>query len=132
MKATIEKPMNNGKNLSGDKELIQAWSFVVPTRNGIVEPVVVRWWESRRADGSGRVYCSVWISGRDVNAAGHGYAGGYGYHKQSTALQSAIESAGFRLSEPIYGAGRPAMREAGEAICRALGYTGHPYIVTHG
>ena len=51
--------------------------------------------------------------------SGHGKAGGYGYHKESAALQEAIESAGIKLRSPIDGAGDSAVRGAMEAINRA-------------
>ncbi len=130
MKAKIINPQENGKNLSNKKELVSGWSFVVNTRKGIREPVKVRWYMARAAHAS-RVYCSIWISGNGIFAAGNGWAGGGGYCKISAAMEEAIASAGIKLSEEIGGVGESAMRDAGEAIVKALGFTGTPYLVRH-
>lgn len=65
-------------------------------------------------------YCCLWIHGPGEHGSGAGKAGGYGYHKESAALQEAIGRAGIRLSEPIDGRGDSAMDDALEAIARAV------------
>lgn len=138
MKATFKAPRLAGKNLSGDKELVRALSVVAKTRRGLREAVTVRWWMGRRADGAGKVYCTIWTHGDGFDAAGHGSASGFGYHKASAALDSAIRAAGIELSERrgiarhIDGAGDGACEEAVEAIARAMGYTGELAIIRHG
>lgn len=52
--------------------------------------------------------------------SGSGRAGGYGYHRQSAAAESAFARAGVKLSEAIGGRGDQAIREAVEAAGKAL------------
>ena len=66
-----------------------------------------------------RAYCCLWVHGDSVYGSGAGYAGGYGYHKESAALDSAISDAGIELSENISGVGDGAMRDALVAIAKA-------------
>lgn len=63
--------------------------------------------------------CS-WNNARDLWRNGSGSAGGYGYHRASAATAEAIYNAGIELSEDINGRGTCAMREAVEAIARAM------------
>lgn len=63
--------------------------------------------------------CS-WDKAQDLWRNGSGSAGGYGYHRASAAAEEAIENAGIELSETIGGRGDNAMREAVEAIARAI------------
>lgn len=73
-----------------------------------------------------RAYCCIWINGNcawgggDYWRVGSGTAGGYGYHRASAAAQEAIFNAGIDLSEDINGRGDQAIREAVEAIARAM------------
>lgn len=61
-----------------------------------------------RSSRSSVVYCSVWLSNsgavyametgaESIDASGRGDAGGWGYHKQSAALGSALSAAGVEL-----------------------------------
>lgn len=87
------------------------------------EPVTVRWFQSPRADGMARLYCTIWTNARGKpEASGHGYASGCGYHKASAALSEAIRSAGITLALPIDGRGDSVMEDALLAIARALGF----------
>lgn len=52
--------------------------------------------------------------------SGSGRAGGYGYHRQSAAAESALSRAGVELSEAIGGRGDQAIRDAVEAVGKAL------------
>jgi len=131
MKAQIIKSQENGRNYGSEKETIGTMSAVVNTREGMKEAVTVRFYMARRSDGASLVYCSIWIMGKGLYASGTGKAGGYGYHKRSAALQYALDSAGVTLSEPIDGRGDSSMRDALEAVCRALGYSGQVLIVEH-
>ena len=65
-------------------------------------------------------YAAVWINGDAIHASGTGKAGGYGYCKESAALAEALERAGVELSENIAGRGQGAMREAVEAVAKAV------------
>jgi hypothetical protein len=72
-----------------------------------------------------KAYCCIWIASGpkfDNYTQGSGSAGGYGYHRPSAAAGEAIRNAGFGLSEDINGRGDEAIREAVQAIARAVGY----------
>lgn len=52
------------------------------------------------------VHCALWVRSPEFNGletTGRGQAGGYGYHKQSAAVGSAISSAGIELWGSPYG-----------------------------
>ncbi len=82
-------------------------------------------------------YACIWINcpARAASDAlshygrGTGKAGGYGYHKPSAALAEAIRDAGISLDQSISGVGDSAMREACEAIARAV--SGKRKLITH-
>lgn len=101
-----------------------ATATVVAFREGkFYEPVIVRWFQSPRADGMARLYCTIWANAHGKpEASGHGYASGCGYHKPSAALAEACESAGIKLAQPIDGRGDGVMDDALLAIGRALGF----------
>jgi len=100
--------------------------IVVSKHNGqYVEPITVRVWQNKGAE---RVYASIWVSHTTL-CAGTGFAGGYGYDKTSAAIGRAIKSAGIRikssetgLDADIGGRGDSAIRDALEAIAKALHY----------
>lgn len=136
-----EKDVENGRNYSDKKEQINEKRVVVfnPAKrkpesayasdSGFSEPITARWWMGR-SPASSVVYCSIWIStlsGRYL--AGHGSAGGGGYHKESAALEEAISSAGIKLAGHIGGCGDSAMEHALRAIARAAGYENLPFAV---
>lgn len=76
------------------------------------------YWPGR--DGASNCYACVWIWGGDSHGHGGGKAGGYGYHKESAALESALHNAGVYLSENIGGRGDSAIRDALTAVARAV------------
>ena len=110
----------NGKNLSRQKEMVSAMSAVAVINGKMREVVVARWYMARKSDGASPVYASIWTYGAGFDISGHGRATGYGYHKASAALSTALESAGIVLSERIDGLGDGAIRRALEAIARAI------------
>lgn len=69
---------------------------------------------------STRVYCCVWIFLTEQNIYLHagGYAGGYGYHKQSAALEDALHKLGFVFAAGFGGCGDSAEIHALEAILK--------------
>lgn len=122
MKATLPKESTFNGQWKDGKEQVAAMA-VIAIRNGeFSQPITARFWMSRRGDGASAVYCSVWTSNQAMSANGRGTATGYGYHKRSAALNSALWNAGITLSEPIDGRGETAMRDALTAVARALGY----------
>ena len=66
------------------------------------------------------IHCIAWIAGREVYGSGYGKAGGYGYCKESAAMQHAIDNAGITMSEPIHGRGDSLMRSAALGIAKAV------------
>lgn len=121
--ATITGNKSNARNLGGDKETIATAKLIAYADGKFVTVVDARWYQARSGDGSKPVYCSVWIGGHPASPSGYGRANGYGYHKASAALSSALDSAGVTLSERIDGVGDSAIRDALVAIGHACGYS---------
>jgi hypothetical protein len=139
------KNESNAINYSGEKERISTYQ-VIGKRNGKLSSIVEARFYMGRSSGSSVVYCSLWVQG-DNYCSGAGKAGGYGYHKESAALASAISSAGlalfgsnystwgndvkpdFKKTAHIGGCGCESMRMALKAIARAAGAKGQLLIV---
>lgn len=121
-KATLpDRAVTNGK--WRDTPVCKTAVVVAFHKGEFHEPVTVRWFQSPRADGMARLYCTIWARARaGMSASGNGYASGCGYHKPSAALSEAIRSAGIKLAQPIGGWGDSAMEDALLAIARALGF----------
>ena len=97
--------VSNARNYGGEKETIQTIKLIDKKTERVI--VDARWYMGKSASAS-TVYCSLWCIGRGVYEAAHstsgkGTAGGYGYHKASAALASAITSAGITLYGSPYG-----------------------------
>ncbi len=88
--------------------------------------VVAAYWMMGKRPSATRVYCDIKV--RLPGGAyryGAGFVGGGGYHKESAALQEALDNAGFQLFDGDYqiyinGAGERAMIEALLDIARLL------------
>ena len=115
------KRINAGKNInpSDRKEKGYSGTFLVVDKD-FNEKVNCRiyWTETR-------CYCCLWVSDVDGYQSGSGWAGGYGYCKESAAVQQAIDNAGYRLYQDkkrkhcsISGVGREAIESALRAIGR--------------
>lgn len=96
---------SNAKNLAGDKETIATIKLIDKKTECVI--VDARFYMGRSSKSSS-VYCSIWCRGQGVydaahSTTGHGVASGYGYHKRSAALASAISSAGIELYGSPYG-----------------------------
>lgn len=136
---------SNGKNFDCDKETIRRM-VVVGKLGGKLRNVCEARFYMGRANSASTVYCSLWVHG-DNYTSGHGKASGYGYHKSSAALASAINSAGIDLMGANYayvkddtrinfksrayigGCGDSSMEMAMKAIARAAGARGELLIV---
>lgn len=122
MKATLPNPdtapKSSGKNLSPEKETTNTMKVVALLDGCIRTLAEARLYVGRSASAS-TVYASFWVHGGDY-LAGHAKASGYGYHKQSAALGSAIRNAGIELSSGINGVGEAAMQDALTAIAHAV------------
>lgn len=151
MKAKLGKEVSNGKNYGGDKETVGTYNIIgkIRTTSGkleLREIVTCRFYMGRSASAS-VVYCSLWVHGSNFYTAGHGQAGGYGYHKQSAAVAEAIRSADIELfgdqyrrdntakrnKQPahISGCGSQAATDALCAIARACGAVGQLLVVSN-
>lgn len=129
MKITI-KPNRDGFNANYRKEssFYESLSVIVPSKKG--ERFARTSIEARFYGPASVVYCCVWAKPKDGSEwlMGSGKAGGYGYHKASAALESALGAAGITLGERISGRGSSAMESALESVSRKLGYaTGRLY-----
>ena len=123
---------SNGKNMSGQKEMVSAMSAIAVINGKMREVVVARWYKARKSDGASPVYASIWAVGAGFDISGHGRATGYGCHKASAALSAAIDSAGIVLSERIGGLGDGASQRALKAIARAIaGVAAEILIINH-
>ena len=117
MKVNV-KSMARALNPSHRKEKGFYRQISIICANSGAEAVTARfYWPSN--DGGGRCYSCVWIYGKEALGAGSGYAGGYGYHKESAALLAALNSAQAYVDTDIRGRGEGAMREALLATARA-------------
>lgn len=128
MKAIISNPQENGRNHADKKETVRELNVVALHKGELCNAITARWYMGR-SNSSSTVYCSIWCKGKDVYCAGNGSATGWGYHKESSALASAVCSAGIELDKSIDGVGDSAIRDALEAITSALGYRGKTIIV---
>lgn len=111
--------VSNARNYGGEKEQIRGIKLIDKKTERVI--VDVRWYMSKRSSDS-VVYCSLWCIGRGAYEAAHstsgkGTAGGYGYHKASAALASAITSAGITLYGSPYG--RPVNQDS-HKVTKAL------------
>lgn len=144
MTARFVEERENAKNLSGEKETIGR--ILIIDKKTETHAVDARFYMGASRNAS-TVYCSIWVkvsakkkpgAWESVYTSGRGAAGGYGYHKQSAALQDAINSAGIELYGSPYnraddhkksnrayigGCGDNAMRDACLAIAYAAGFT---------
>lgn len=142
MKAIITEERSNARNLAGNKEIVKTKQAVVYSKGELKTPVDVRWYMGRSSNAS-VVYCSLWIHDKK-HTSGYGIAGGYGYHKESAAMQEALASAGIKLYGSAYntgekenfkkecyidGVGDTAEDNAIKAIVKALGYKGNVKII---
>lgn len=98
--ASFASAVSNALNMGDKKETIQQILVIdKKTERTIVD---VRLYMGRSSTASA-VYCSLWVHSSNIDTSGRGSAGGWGYHKKSAALASAIRSAGIELYGSPYG-----------------------------
>ena len=102
MKAIISKPDQFNASQPRNKEQVNELKVLTVKKGEISEIITARFYMGRSAQAS-VVYCCLWVPGK---CSGYGTAGGYGYHKESAALQAAINSAGIELYGTPYKAGK--------------------------
>ena len=117
--------VSNARNYGGEKEQIRGIKLIDKKTERVI--VDARWYMGKSSSASA-VYCSLWCMGRGVYEAAHstsgkGTAGGYGYHKASAALASAITSAGITLYGSPYG--HPANGDTDKATKALLKSAAH-------
>jgi len=103
-------------------QIIHGYQFINPADNHAV--IDCRIYTGLRK-GSDRITAAIWISDNKSQRYSHGVgiAGGYGYHKGSQAIETALREMGIKLDERIGGTGYDACIRAFNAIMAALGYT---------
>lgn len=127
-------PRENGKNMSNEKEQVGRYDFIAPnpkfdpkhkyySEYRYTRPVTVRVWMGRSSQSS-VVYASVWAHSRDgkIHLAGHGNAGGYGYDKESAAVNAAFDSAGVTMERGFGGCGQGPLEIAIKSLAKRLGW----------
>lgn len=142
IKAQIVKKAENARR-PDNKELVSAFSLVVRLPSGELREVVTVNCHMGRSASASVVYAVLWVRCKDGEwTSGSGSAGGYGYHKESAAIASAISSAGIELKDMdrtdrpdrrfnLGGTGHSYYPQVFEAIARAAGYRGRTLFVSH-
>lgn len=78
-----------------------------------------------------QAYACAWLNTKDAYAIGKGKAGGYGYCKESAAIDCALRDAGVQLEHSIHGVGQSAIKEALHAWARFVGLTNWTIVDAH-
>ena len=124
---------DNGANYdrrNEKRECVRSVKALVISKGKIKNPVSVRWYMAKSADGASPCYCEMWASdGVERYTNGAGSAGGYGYDKESAAFEDALREAGYTLDEAINGVGDTGIVRAINGVCRNLGYRGEVEIM---
>lgn len=125
-RVTSYNPQRNGKAL--DFNMCVTVNVVVPMKraertdysatNGHLHDLIT----VRCSNTQAVTRASVWITSGERYGAGHGKAGGYGYHRRSQAIENALRSAGVTFAQPFGGCGDSAVEDALRALARFLGY----------
>lgn len=130
MKVTITKNEHTGKTASNRKENNFTRGYTVVAYGGKEQPIK-ELIDARIYQTNSRSYACIWVHSHPVHLCGGGYAGGYGYHKPSAALQEAMHDAGLTLDTSISGVGDGAMKEALLAVAAALGFKKAHVVYSH-
>lgn len=127
MQATFKSRNHDGNIASNRKEdkFRYQYTVITPALSAIIE--------LRLYTTAARCYACIWVRDGKSNTyvSGGGYAGGYGYHKASQAVETALRDAGITLSEPIGGRGDSAIQDALKAIANELGYADSVIFTAH-
>lgn len=116
MKATIaDRPQVYNYDVAR-KPFAKEYSAAVLTDDGKIRfPVTLKIYETDVL-----VYCLFQAFSMTQSHVGSARVGGYGYHKASAAAHNAIKCSSIDLDESISGVGESAIRDAVEAVARAL------------
>ena len=115
--AKAQKISNQALNARDKQAIIHQVTILAIVDGAIKELAECRLYMSNSRSAS-RITAILWVHG-DKYACGSGHADGYGYHKQSAAVESAIYAAGFELSEHIGGRGEQALIDGLKAVALA-------------
>lgn len=121
--ATVTGPASGGKTLD-NKNLSRSFVFLTMNPSGIEEVARILVWGT-----PARSYASVWLRIPGDWRGGHGFAGGYGYHRGSAAVNRALNAAGIALDDDIEGRGDSSYPSAISAALRAVGENRPVYMV---
>ena len=114
----VDRVSKSAYNAREKQILIEQISAVALIDNDIREIATARFYMSSRKYAN-KMTCILWIHCDNIYIAASGTASGYGYHKASAALQSAIDAALIELDESISGCGDSAMIDAMTDIAKA-------------
>ena len=115
--ANVRNISNQAFNARDKQALVHQITILAIVDGAIKELVQCRTYMSNSRNAS-RITALLWVYG-DKYACGSGHADGHGYHKPSAAVESAINAAGFELSESIGGRGCQAMYDGLKAVALA-------------
>lgn len=108
LKAVFTAERSNAKNYGNEKEKISQYLILDKKTERVV--VDCRVYMGRSASAS-TVYASTWVNLQKdkkpahweyAGTSGTGTASGYGYHKESAAIDHALDSAGVQLFGEVY------------------------------
>jgi len=120
------KNLNSYDNIGAKRDKIQHGFYkeiaIIDGNNGA--PCRFRFYNTGQT-----IHCIAWLSGRDAHGSGYGKAGGYGYCKESAAMEDAILSSGVSMGERWGGVGDTKQREAAFSIAKKL--TGKRKLALH-
>jgi len=126
---------------------VSAFSLVVRLPSGELREVITARCYMGRSASASVVHAVLWV--RCANGkwtSGSGYAGGYGYDRESAALAGAVKSAGIELKDldrtddakhlprhyfDFGGTGSSYYPQVFDAIARAAGYRGRTLFLSH-
>lgn len=148
LRAIINGANSNARQPDG-KEMVSCWNLIALV-DGEMKNVITARTYMGRSSGASVVYACVWIYGPNgFGTSGRGSAGGYGYHKESQAIEDAFHSAGVKFygafreprgnEEPVDikkrayfgGTGDSYYEKAFIAAARAAGYRGTKFLLIH-
>lgn len=143
VRATLIPPNAKKEGEQPSTPMVGAGSLVV----GGKEVITVRTYYGK-GNGMQPVRACIWIRGAESWRTGRGSAGGCGYHKESAAIENALDNCGVQLWGKLYrysdskisyknrvrfgGTGSSGYEDVFKAVARAMGYKGRMVWVSHG
>jgi hypothetical protein len=117
----ILKESKRNMSFRDKKELVHGFKCINTVNGAAVIDCRIYAGKSRN---SSQIYAIVWIDDQKGTrfSYGVGIAGGYGYHKGSQAIESALIDMGIKLDQPIHGRGYNACIAVFSSIMKDLGY----------